>query len=141
MYWYILGSLFHSRILTPEPIRPSKPMYQPPPVAEHMPLASGMKPDDLPRKIVGSQVQRSIPEFENSLMYNKQCMLKDAALFKGCSFRVGWGPGGTLVHCGKTISKVQKEGNTVNFWVCSLRKLIANDHHITSMMVNGKNML
>ena len=127
MDWYILGSLFHSRILTPEPIRPSKPTYQPPPVAEHLPLASGMKPDDLPRKIVGSRVQRSIPEFENSLMYGRQYMLKDAALFKGHSCRVGWGPGGTLVHCCKTISEAQKEGNTVNLWVCSIRKWIAND--------------
>ena len=108
------GSLFHSRILTPEPIRPSKPTYQPPPVAAHMPLASGMKPDDLPRKIVGSRVQRSIPEFENSLMYGRQCMLKDAALFKGRSCRVGWGPGGTLVHCCKTISEVQKEDSSNN---------------------------
>lgn len=83
-----------------------------------MPLASGMKPDDLPRKIVGSRVQRSIPEFENSLMYDKQYMLKDAALFKGRSFRVGWGPGGTLVHCGKTISEVQKEGKTKNNGNC-----------------------
>ncbi|XP_052089696.1 nuclear pore complex protein Nup98-Nup96-like isoform X6 [Mytilus californianus] len=103
------GGLFHNRILTPEPIRPSKPTYQPPPVAEHMPLASGLNPDDFPRKIVGSRVQRPIPNFRDSLMYDKQFMIKDAGLFMGRSFRVGWGPGGMLAHCGRTVSEVQKE--------------------------------
>ncbi|CAG2238080.1 ADAR2 [Mytilus edulis] len=103
------GGLFHNRILTPEPIRPSKPTYQPPPVAEHMPLASGLNPDDFPKKIVGSRVQRPIPNFGESLMYDKQFMIKDAGLFMGRSFRVGWGPGGMLAHCGRTVSEVQKE--------------------------------
>ncbi|VDI03405.1 nuclear pore complex protein Nup98-Nup96, partial [Mytilus galloprovincialis] len=103
------GGLFHNRILTPEPIRPSKPTYQPPPVAEHMPLASGLNPDDFPKKIVGSRVQRPIPNFGDSLMYDKQFMIKDAGLFMGRSFRVGWGPGGMLAHCGRTVSEVQKE--------------------------------
>ncbi|XP_076117192.1 nuclear pore complex protein Nup98-Nup96-like isoform X2 [Mytilus galloprovincialis] len=103
------GGLFHNRILTPEPIRPSKPTYQPPPVAEHMPLASGLNPDDFPKKIVGSRVQRPIPNLRESLMYDKQFMIKDAGLFMGRSFRVGWGPGGMLAHCGRTVSEVQKE--------------------------------
>lgn len=118
------GGLFHKRILTPEPIRPSKPLYQPPLVAEHMPLASGLKPDDLPRKIVGSRVQRSIPEFRESKMFDRQFMLKDAALFMGRSFRVGWGPGGMLVHCGKTISETQKEGTYSSYLSLKIRVTI-----------------
>ena len=36
-------------------------------------------------------------------MYDKQNMVIDAGLFHGRSFRVGWGPGWTLVHAGKPI--------------------------------------
>ena len=40
----------------------------------------------------------------------------DAALFTGRSFRVGWGPGWTLVHCGDGLSvagdKEQDHGDT-----------------------------
>ncbi|KAM6984594.1 nuclear pore complex protein Nup98-Nup96 [Aplochiton taeniatus] len=41
---------------------------------------------------------------ENSIMTGKGRLLMDAALFKGRSFRVGWGPGWTLVHSGDTLS-------------------------------------
>ncbi|KAL3043126.1 hypothetical protein OYC64_020945 [Pagothenia borchgrevinki] len=37
----------------------------------------------------------------------------DAALFRGRSFRVGWGPGWTLVHSGERVSSEEK--NTNNF--------------------------
>ncbi|XP_051537723.1 nuclear pore complex protein Nup98-Nup96-like isoform X2 [Myxocyprinus asiaticus] len=41
---------------------------------------------------------------ESSITVGKGRLLMDAALFKGRSFRVGWGPNWTLVHCGDQIS-------------------------------------
>uniref|UniRef100_A0A4W5NGM8 Nuclear pore complex protein Nup98-Nup96 n=1 Tax=Hucho hucho TaxID=62062 RepID=A0A4W5NGM8_9TELE len=41
---------------------------------------------------------------ENSVTLGKGRLLMDAALFTGRSFRVGWGPGWTLVHCGDGLS-------------------------------------
>ncbi|XP_069129368.1 nuclear pore complex protein Nup98-Nup96-like isoform X2 [Argopecten irradians] len=112
--------MFPPRIHTPEPIRPAKKNFQYPPVAEHMILASGMKPEDLPQKIVGSRVQREIPEFSKSEMYGKQNMIKDAALFMGRSFRVGWGPNWTLAHCGTPITKeITEEKDAVRFSLLS----------------------
>ena len=75
-----------------------------PPVDEHLLLPSGMKSDDLPRKIVGSRIPRPIPEFQDSAMYNKQNIIVDAGLFHGRSFRVGWGPGWTFAHAGLTVT-------------------------------------
>lgn len=74
-------------------------------MAEHMTLASGMRPEDFPSKIVGSRVQREIPEYSKSEMYNKQGLIRDAALYMGRSFRVGWGPGWTIAHCGTPVTK------------------------------------
>jgi len=97
--------MFPPRIHTPEPIRPArKNNFQMPPVAEHMILESGLRPEDLPRKIIGSCIKRNIPDFEKSSMHGKQGMIKDAALFHGRAFRVGWGPGFTLVHAGTPIT-------------------------------------
>ena len=107
--------VFPQRIHTPEPIRPPRKAFHHPPVAEHMTLASGMGPDDIPRKIVGSRIHRNIPEFKESSMYMKQSMMKDAALFMGRSFRVGWGPGWTLVHSGCTLTK-DVTGKSPWFW-------------------------
>uniref|UniRef100_A0A8C7SQM7 Nuclear pore complex protein Nup98-Nup96 n=1 Tax=Oncorhynchus mykiss TaxID=8022 RepID=A0A8C7SQM7_ONCMY len=41
---------------------------------------------------------------ENSVTLGKGRLLMDAALFTGRSFRVGWGPGWTLVHCGDRLN-------------------------------------
>uniref|UniRef100_A0A4W5LLJ3 Nuclear pore complex protein Nup98-Nup96 n=1 Tax=Hucho hucho TaxID=62062 RepID=A0A4W5LLJ3_9TELE len=53
---------------------------------------------------------------ENSVTLGKGRLLMDAALFTGRSFRVGWGPGWTLVHCGDRLSgagdKEQDQGDT-----------------------------
>uniref|UniRef100_A0A8C7JVR7 Nuclear pore complex protein Nup98-Nup96 n=1 Tax=Oncorhynchus kisutch TaxID=8019 RepID=A0A8C7JVR7_ONCKI len=52
---------------------------------------------------------------ENSVTLGKGRLLMDAALFTGRSFRVGWGPGWTLVHCGDRLSgagdKEQDQGD------------------------------
>ena len=39
----------------------------------------------------------------DSITYNKQTKFVDAGLFMGRSFRVGWGPGWTLAHCGDIL--------------------------------------
>uniref|UniRef100_A0A671S4V3 Nuclear pore complex protein Nup98-Nup96 n=1 Tax=Sinocyclocheilus anshuiensis TaxID=1608454 RepID=A0A671S4V3_9TELE len=41
---------------------------------------------------------------ESSITLGKGHLLMDAALFRGRSFRVGWGPNWTLVHCGDQLS-------------------------------------
>ncbi|MCO5612444.1 hypothetical protein L7F22_066711 [Adiantum nelumboides] len=38
-----------------------------------------------------------------SCMYGRSGIVVDAALFLGCSFRVGWGPHGLLVHSGNPV--------------------------------------
>ncbi|XP_048773367.2 nuclear pore complex protein Nup98-Nup96-like isoform X2 [Ostrea edulis] len=110
---------FPPRIVTPEPIRPTKSKFHMPPVDEHLPLPSGMKSDDLPRRIVGSRIPRPIPDFQESAMYDKQDVIVDAALFHGRSFRVGWGPGWTLVHPGVTIAEQVTDAEETSFSVLS----------------------
>ena len=66
-------------------------------------MPSGMPQEHKIRKIVGSRIMRAIPAFEDSVMYNEQRMSMDAGLFHGRTFRVGWGPGHTLVHCGAPL--------------------------------------
>lgn len=41
---------------------------------------------------------------DNSVTQGKGRLLMDAALYMGRSFRVGWGPNWTLVHCGNPLS-------------------------------------
>ncbi|KAM9451702.1 nuclear pore complex protein Nup98-Nup96-like isoform 2-T2 [Clarias gariepinus] len=41
---------------------------------------------------------------DNSVTRGKGRLLMDAALYMGRSFRVGWGPNWTLVHCGNPLS-------------------------------------
>jgi nuclear pore complex protein Nup98-Nup96 len=38
-------------------------------------------------------------EKSGSMALGRSDHIADAALFLGCSFRVGWGPGGVLYHC------------------------------------------
>ncbi|KAK3588728.1 hypothetical protein CHS0354_019194 [Potamilus streckersoni] len=100
--------IYSPRMITPEPIRPLPPSFQPP-VAEHLALASGLTAKDMPRKIVGSRIQRAIPMPEESYSYQKQHLLVDAGLFMGRSFRVGWGPNWTLANCGSPILGVSSD--------------------------------
>ncbi|XP_062580939.1 nuclear pore complex protein Nup98-Nup96-like isoform X2 [Saccostrea cucullata] len=110
---------FPPRIVTPEPIRPAKSKFHMPPVDEHLPLPTGMKSDDLPRRIVGARITRSIPEFRDSTMYDKQDVIVDAALFHGRSFRVGWGPGWTFAHAGSTVTQQVTGAEETSFSVLS----------------------
>ncbi|XP_072517838.1 nuclear pore complex protein Nup98-Nup96 [Salminus brasiliensis] len=45
---------------------------------------------------------------ESSVTLGKGRLLMDAALYMGRSFRVGWGPNWTLVHCGDLVSSAQE---------------------------------
>ena len=76
------------------------PHFLHPPATEHKLVSSGMTVDDVPRKIVGLRVQHEVPDLRESLVYNRQKLSVDAGCFMGRSFRVGWGPGWTLVHAG-----------------------------------------
>ncbi|KAK2827957.1 hypothetical protein Q5P01_018991 [Channa striata] len=43
---------------------------------------------------------------KHSVTQGKRSLLMDAGLFVGRSFRVGWGPGWTLAHCGQQLSSL-----------------------------------
>ncbi|CAH1777571.1 unnamed protein product [Owenia fusiformis] len=88
-------SLFSPRIIPP-------PRSTIQPVKEHPILPSGM-PDQAPRKIVGSRIQRSLPDFADSLLYNNQSMVMDAGCFMGRSFRLGWGPSWHMANSGDPV--------------------------------------
>ncbi|XP_075994030.1 nuclear pore complex protein Nup98-Nup96 isoform X2 [Genypterus blacodes] len=59
---------------------------------------------------------------EDSVTQGKGRLLMDAGLFAGRSFRVGWGPGWTLAHCGQRLSATETKqldlhdtGDRMNF--------------------------
>ena len=81
--------------------------FVPPPAPEHKLMPSGMPQEPRVRKVVGSRIMRAIPSFEDSVLYNEQHMSVDAGLFHGRAFRIGWGPGHTLVHCGAALHAQQ----------------------------------
>lgn len=91
-------------------VPPSARPFVPPAAPEHKLMPSGMPQEMKARKVVGSRIVRSIPAFEDSVMYKEQHMFMDAGLFHGRSFRVGWGPGHTLLHGGTPIAKQQSDG-------------------------------
>lgn len=101
-------NLFSPRLITPEPLRPLQQTFHAP-VKEHLILASGMTQQDFQKKTLGSRVATVIPPVKESYQYEKQSLLVDAGLFMGRSFRVGWGPGWTLAHCGEAIKPIEKE--------------------------------
>ncbi|XP_053400747.1 nuclear pore complex protein Nup98-Nup96-like [Mercenaria mercenaria] len=140
--------LFSPRLITPEPIRATKsPQTYHPPVKEYMLLESGMTQQDYQQRVVGSRVQKVIPMVTESFTYNKQALLVDAGLFMGRSFRVGWGPGWTLAHCGDIVQpedlEEDKPTNTFSLftggqkrstkqaetsWIVHLQKINIADH-------------
>ncbi|XP_052793615.1 nuclear pore complex protein Nup98-Nup96-like [Mya arenaria] len=105
------AGLYSPRLITPEPIRASSYRQEPlqPPVKEYMLLESGMSQHDYQKRALGSRVTKVIPTVTESVMYNKQALLVDAGLFMGRSFRVGWGPGWTLAHCGDPVQPREEE--------------------------------
>ncbi|XP_067113030.1 nuclear pore complex protein Nup98-Nup96 isoform X1 [Osmerus mordax] len=58
---------------------------------------------ETPVRTVGARRLGGPVASENSVTLGKGRLLMDAALFAGRSFRVGWGPGWTLAHCGDRL--------------------------------------
>uniref|UniRef100_A0A3B3T4H9 Nuclear pore complex protein Nup98-Nup96 n=1 Tax=Paramormyrops kingsleyae TaxID=1676925 RepID=A0A3B3T4H9_9TELE len=120
----VAGGLLHSRFSTgsgmfsqppdapfggvpQKPPRPSEPSRLSPwpslgPAFLLPPPAPGPAPDT-PLRTVGTRRQRSLVPLSGSVTLGKGKLLMDAALFAGRSFRVGWGPGWTLAHCGDRL--------------------------------------
>ena len=72
-----------------------------------LPSAIG-SPFDTGVKFVGARRQRAPVPKHKSLTDNKEHLIADMGLTMGRSFRVGWGPGLTLVHSGTMLSKETK---------------------------------
>ncbi|XP_033833851.1 nuclear pore complex protein Nup98-Nup96 isoform X2 [Periophthalmus magnuspinnatus] len=64
--------------------------------------------ENLKIRTVGARRLGGPVPLKESVTYNKGSLLMDAGLFHGRSFRVGWGPGWTLVHSGQTLSAESK---------------------------------
>ncbi|XP_068436301.1 nuclear pore complex protein Nup98-Nup96 isoform X3 [Clinocottus analis] len=82
-----------------------------PPLARGSPARSGPASFLLPARTpepsvrtVGVRRLGGPVALEESVTHGKGALLMDAGLFAGRSFRVGWGPGWTLAHCGRPLS-------------------------------------
>ncbi|XP_054610233.1 nuclear pore complex protein Nup98-Nup96 isoform X3 [Dunckerocampus dactyliophorus] len=62
------------------------------------------KPAEPPVRTVGVRRLGGPVPIEVSITQGKGSLLMDAGLFVGRSFRVGWGPGWMLAHCGNRLS-------------------------------------
>ncbi|KAM9781649.1 nuclear pore complex protein Nup98-Nup96 isoform X2 [Syngnathus typhle] len=72
-------------------------------------------------KTVGVRRLAGPVPLEESIAQGKGNLLMDTSLYVGRSFRVGWGPGWTLAHCGHSLSSLPAEqlghlpANTMDF--------------------------
>ncbi|XP_061752896.1 nuclear pore complex protein Nup98-Nup96 isoform X3 [Nerophis ophidion] len=62
------------------------------------------RPAEPPVRTVGVRRLGGPVPIEKSITQGKGSLLMDAGLFAGRSFRVGWGPGWMLAHCGHSLS-------------------------------------
>lgn len=86
------GSFFSPRVPSAT-VAPATPVTNTMPATPSIHLAMP-PPTPAPRRPVAATA---------SLLTNRQDVLADAGLMMGRSFRVGWGPNGTLVHIGKRM--------------------------------------
>ncbi|XP_056140469.1 nuclear pore complex protein Nup98-Nup96 [Lampris incognitus] len=63
-----------------------------------------LRAPELSVRIVGARRLGGPVSLKDSVTLGKGGLLMDAGLYVGRSFRVGWGPGWTLAHCGKQLS-------------------------------------
>ncbi|KAK2556110.1 Nuclear pore complex protein Nup98-Nup96 [Acropora cervicornis] len=63
---------------------------------------------DVGIKVVGARNQFGLVPKEDSLVSHKENLVGDVGLMMGRSFRVGWGPGFVLVHCGAPLGSHKK---------------------------------
>ncbi|KAM9728244.1 nuclear pore complex protein Nup98-Nup96-like, partial [Menidia menidia] len=71
------------------------------------------RPPDPAVRTLGARRGGPVP-LEQSLTRGKEALLMDMGLFASRSFRVGWGPGWTLAHCGRSLSSPELRA-TPNF--------------------------
>lgn len=82
------------------PAAPPSPMLLPSAIGTAM---------DIGIKVVGARNQFGLVPKEDSLVDSKENLVGDAGLMLGRSFRVGWGPGYVLVHCGTPLGKQERQ--------------------------------
>nr|XP_040038082.1 nuclear pore complex protein Nup98-Nup96 isoform X3 [Gasterosteus aculeatus aculeatus] len=114
----LLQARFSSGLLSQLTDSPRPPLL-PPPLAWGSPASkepshwAGLGPSSFllpprapepPVRTVGVRRLGGPVALKESVTLGKGALLMDAALFAGRSFRVGWGPGWTLAHCGQQLS-------------------------------------
>ena len=76
-------------------------------------LPSGMPEAAPPRAVVGVRIQREAVPYRKSSFHGRHSAVMDMGLFHGRSFRVGWGPGNTIVHCAKQPIDQSERGEDI----------------------------
>ena len=76
-------------------------------------VPSGMMDERPPRRVVGAKIQRETVPYRKSSYFNRHSRVIDMALFHGRSFRVGWGPGDTIVHCSNETLDQKDKGSII----------------------------
>ncbi|XP_038564772.1 nuclear pore complex protein Nup98-Nup96 isoform X4 [Micropterus salmoides] len=118
----LLQARFTSGFLAQLSDSPRPPLHHPPPLSRASPAAvepsrplhwagpgpsSFLLPHQTPEpsvRTVGVRRLGGPVPLKESVTQGKGSLLMDAGLFAGRSFRVGWGPGWTLAHCGHRLS-------------------------------------
>ncbi|XP_068600169.1 nuclear pore complex protein Nup98-Nup96 [Brachionichthys hirsutus] len=105
-----VGGLLQARFssaLLPDSPRPPPPLYRTSPAPAEPPRSAFLLPAQPPEpsiRTVGVRRLLGPVPLKQSVTLGKGGLLMDAGLFAGRSFRVGWGPGWTLAHCGSRLS-------------------------------------
>ena len=101
LFWYLIGVYPLRQAL----VRDTTPTASPSPML--LPSAIGTALD-VGIKVVGARNQFGLVPKEDSLVNHKENLVGDVGLMMGRSFRVGWGPGFVLVHCGAPLGSHKK---------------------------------
>uniref|UniRef100_A0A8P4GAP3 Nuclear pore complex protein Nup98-Nup96 n=1 Tax=Dicentrarchus labrax TaxID=13489 RepID=A0A8P4GAP3_DICLA len=87
---------------SPAAVEPSRPLHWAGPGPSNFLLAA-RTPEPAVRTVGVRRLGGPVP-LKESVTQGKGSLWMDAGLFAGRSFRVGWGPGWTLAHCGQRLS-------------------------------------
>ncbi|KAK1875220.1 Nuclear pore complex protein Nup98-Nup96 [Dissostichus eleginoides] len=111
----LLQARFSSGLFSlPDSPRPPPPdSSEPPRWAGSSSFLLPQRPPEPSVRTVGVRRLGGPVPLKDSITQGKGSLLMDAALFRGRSFRVGWGPGWTLVHSGERISSEEKNTNNL----------------------------
>uniref|UniRef100_A0A3P9KS24 Nuclear pore complex protein Nup98-Nup96 n=1 Tax=Oryzias latipes TaxID=8090 RepID=A0A3P9KS24_ORYLA len=116
-----VGGLFQTRFSTGQLSESLRPPPRASPVGPEPPRSvqwKGVGPSSFmlpprttepPIRTVGVRRLDGPVPLKESVTQGKGGLLMDAGLFAGRSFRVGWGPGWTLAHCGSRLSSPTSE--------------------------------